>query len=101
MGQGSRDRTLKPVSQGTIRAPLSCEDMRNEALDLGMSIEGELDMSGNKMDKHGERVAATELIEQYRPLGLKAVLAAAMQVKPKPAKKPAPHMQMAVPKPSA
>lgn len=55
-------------------------------------------MSGNKMDKHGERVAAAELIEQYRPLGLKAVLAAAMQVKPKPAKKPAPHIQTSLPK---
>lgn len=45
-------------------------------------------MSANKIEKHGERVAAAELVEQYRPLGLKAVLAAAMQVKPKPAQKP-------------
>lgn len=55
-------------------------------------------MSGNKLDKHGERVAATQLIEQYRPLGLKAVLAAATQVKPKPVKKPA---QIAMPKQQA
>ncbi|WP_275790046.1 hypothetical protein [Pararhizobium gei] len=45
-------------------------------------------MSADKIEKQGERKAAAQLVEQYRPLGLKAVLAAAMQVKPKPAKKP-------------
>jgi len=61
----------------------------NEALPARESIKGEFEMSGNKMDKHGKRVAAAELVKQYRPLGLKAVLAAALQVKPKPIKKPA------------
>lgn len=55
-------------------------------------------MSGKKMDKHDQRVASTALIEQYRPLGLKAVVAAAMQVKPKPGKKPAPQAAASLPK---
>ncbi|WP_164491902.1 MULTISPECIES: hypothetical protein [unclassified Rhizobium] len=50
-------------------------------------------MPGTKTDKNSPRTAAN-LVEQYRPLGLKAVLAAALQVKPKPVKKPV------VPKPA-
>ncbi|MBW9066047.1 hypothetical protein JNB71_22320 [Rhizobium herbae] len=51
-------------------------------------------MPGKKTDKHSPREAAN-LVEQYRPLGLKAVLAAALQVKPKPVKKPAVPKQFA------
>ncbi|WP_200951810.1 hypothetical protein [Rhizobium sp. Leaf453] len=50
-------------------------------------------MPGTKTDKNSPRTAAN-LVEQYRPLGLRAVLAAALQVKPKPVKKPV------VPKPA-
>ncbi len=42
-------------------------------------------MPGIKTDKKSPR-AAQDLVNQYRPLGLKAVLAAALQVKQKPAK---------------
>jgi len=42
-------------------------------------------MSGIKTDKKSPRQAES-LVEQYRPLGLKAVLAAALQVKKKPVK---------------
>ncbi|WP_200952150.1 hypothetical protein [Rhizobium sp. Root482] len=45
-------------------------------------------MPAPKTDKNSPRPAA-DLVEQYRPLGLKAVLAAALQVKPKPIKKAA------------
>ncbi len=45
-------------------------------------------MPGTKTDKNSPRTAAN-LVEQYRPLGLKAVLAAALQVKAKPVRKPA------------
>jgi len=45
-------------------------------------------MPATKTDKTSPRAAAN-LVEQYRPLGLKAVLAAALQIKPKPVKKPA------------
>lgn len=33
----------------------------------------------------GSKPPAADLVAKYRPLGLKAVLAAALQVKPKPA----------------
>jgi hypothetical protein len=51
-------------------------------------------MPGKKTDKNSPRDAAN-LVEKYRPLGLKAVLAAALQVKPKPVKKPALPKQLA------
>jgi hypothetical protein len=49
--------------------------------------QGEFEMTVQKSDKAEKRPTAN-LIEQYRPLGLKAVLAAALQLKPKPKKKP-------------
>ncbi|WP_200953657.1 MULTISPECIES: hypothetical protein [Rhizobium/Agrobacterium group] len=45
-------------------------------------------MPATKTEGNSPRAAAN-LVEQYRPLGLKAVLAAALQIKPKPVKKPA------------
>jgi hypothetical protein len=54
-------------------------------------------MPGTKNDKNSPRAAAN-LVEQYRPLGLKAVLAAALQVKAKPVKKPAMSKQPVWPK---
>lgn len=47
--------------------------------------QGEFEMTAKKSDKAEKRPTAN-LVEQYRPLGLKAVLAAALQLKPK--KKP-------------
>lgn len=45
-------------------------------------------MSATKTEKTSPSTAAN-LVERYRPVGLKAVLAAALQSKPKPIKKPA------------
>jgi hypothetical protein len=61
---------------------------------LGKAPKGEFEMPGKKTDKHSPREAAN-LVAQYRPLGLRAVLAAALQVKPKPVKKPALPKQFA------
>ncbi|WP_175552102.1 hypothetical protein [Pararhizobium antarcticum] len=44
-------------------------------------------MSGINSDKKSPR-PAENLVQQYRPLGLKAVLAAALQVKKKPVMAP-------------
>ena len=59
----------------------------NEAVSVPRKHQGEFEMRASESDKKSPRPAA-DLVDQYRPLGLKAVLAAALQVKPKPAKTP-------------
>ncbi|MCV9965883.1 hypothetical protein OIU34_28840 [Pararhizobium sp. BT-229] len=80
--------TFMPVSSGIIGNAVLVQTTPDEAFPARESIRGEFEMPGKKTDKNSPRAAAN-LVEQYRPLGLKAVLAAALQIKPKPVKKPA------------